>query len=236
MWEVARRDLDRLRNRAVRPSAGRGRSSPARRVAELAERLVAGDEPGAWSVAQSALAGGATPAALYLETFVPALRLIGRRWEEGEINVADEHCASAVMQRLIGRAGPLFRRPGRKRGIVVIGAPQGELHGMPAALAADLLRGRGFVVVDLGPDVPTNSFVECVRRLPQVLAVAVTVTTARRDAAVRRLVAALRAEHIAVPIVVGGSGISAQTAQRLGADAWGTDASQLEQLLAGLVR
>lgn len=236
VWEVERRDLDRLRKRAVGSPAGRGRSALPRRVPELVERLVVGDEPGAWSVAQLALAGGATPAALYMEIFVPALRMIGTRWEEGQINVGDEHCASAVMQRLIGRTGPLFRRPGRKRGIVVLGAPEGELHGMPTALAADLLRGRGFVVVDLGADVPSDSFAECVRRLPRVIAVAITVTTKRRDAAVRRLVAALRAEHIAVPIMVGGSGIDEQAARRLGADAWGNDAPQLEHLLAELVR
>jgi methanogenic corrinoid protein MtbC1 len=68
------------------------------------------------------------------------------------------------------------------------------------------------------------------------MAVAVTVTTPRRAPAVRRLVAALRAGRIVVPIIVGGSGIDDSTARRVGADAWGDDAPRLLHLLAERIR
>jgi methanogenic corrinoid protein MtbC1 len=68
------------------------------------------------------------------------------------------------------------------------------------------------------------------------MAVAVTVTTPRRASAVRRLVAALRAGRIVVPIIVGGSGIDDSTARRVGADAWGDDAPRLLHLLAERIR
>ena len=229
-WVVSARDVDRLLEHGT-AAAGRGNTAHGRRVPELVDRLVAGDEPGAWTLVQSVLAGGTSPSDLYMQVLVPALRLIGERWEHGALSVADEHCATAIMHRLIGRAGPLFRRPGRSRGIVVLGAPEGELHAMPTALAADLLRASGFVVIDLGANVPTQSFVECVQRLPRVVAVGVTVTTPERRDAAARLVAAMRQAGVNVPILVGGSGIDEASAEDLGADGWAGHAPQLIDLI-----
>lgn len=225
-WEVDSRHLDRLRSPAVLSAGRRGRPAYAGRVSELVRRLVAGDEGGAWALTESVLAGGASPSDLYLRLFVPALRMIGESWQRGDISVADEHCATVVMQRLVGRMGPLFRRPGRTRGIVVLGAPEGDLHGLPTALAADVLRADGFVVIDLGANVPTQSFVDCVQRLPRVIAVGIAVTTLGREAVAGRLVAELRA-FARVPIIVGGSGIDEAGARRLGADQWADSAQRL---------
>jgi len=231
VWVVAQADVDRLRTLGAATPPGRGRIAHARRIPELVDRLIAGDEAGAWTMVQSVLAGGTAPADLYMCVFVPALRLIGERWAAGEITIADEHCATTVMQRLVGRTGPLFRRPGRSRGIVLLGAPEGDLHSLPTALAADLLRGQGFIVVDLGANVPTDSFVECVRRLPRVIAVGIAVTATECRGAAARLVTALRDAGVEMPVMVGGSGIDEATARALGADGWADGAPQLLRLV-----
>ena len=49
---------------------------------------------------------------VYLDLLTPALRSVGDRWESGEITVADEHVASAITLRLIGRLGPAVRAEG----------------------------------------------------------------------------------------------------------------------------
>ncbi|MDQ2960884.1 MAG: B12-binding domain-containing protein, partial [Candidatus Dormibacteraeota bacterium] len=95
-WVVDSRDVERLRTRGAATAPGRSRTAHARRVPELVNRLIAGDEAGGWTLVQSILAGGTSPADLYMGVFVPALRLIGERWERGDISVADEHCATAV--------------------------------------------------------------------------------------------------------------------------------------------
>lgn len=234
-WEVDAAEVERLRAAGsvtrAEPRPARGRPAPGRRIPDLVDRLIAGDEPGAWVVAQAALASGSSPASLYMDLFAPAMRMVGERWERGEVSVADEHCASAVMHRLIGRSGPLFRRRGRTRGIVVLGAPEGELHALPTALAADVLRSHGFVVIDLGADVPTGSFVDCACRLPRVAAVAIAVTLPASREAAGRLVGALREAGLSVPVVVGGAGVDEGEALRLGADRWAGDAAQLAHVL-----
>src|SRR5579884_4154223 len=147
-WMVDPADLARLRSRPG-PAPVRGRVR-AEGPAKLVSRLVAGDEAGAWAVVEAALASGVEPAALHLDILVPALRSVGAAWEEGTLSVGDEHRATAVAQRLIGRLGPRFARRGRKRGTVVVGGPAGERHGLPCAIVSDLLRGAGFEVLDMG--------------------------------------------------------------------------------------
>lgn len=233
-WEIEEAELRRFARDARRGSPGR-RGHPAHeaRVPDLAACLVAGDEPGAWVLTEAALASGAEPPTVYLDLFVPAMRLIGDRWERGELGVADEHRATAVMQRLIGRMGPRFRRRGRSRGTIVVGAPDGELHALPTALVADLLRAEGFDVIDLGASVPAESFVECAALAPSLRAVAIAVTTPGQQREVRKLVRGLRWAGIGVPVLVGGGGIAQEEALDAGADHWARHGGDVVRALTG---
>src|SRR3954452_17720691 len=218
-WMVDPRTLTKPPTSAP-PGRGRG-GARARRPATLAARMVAGDEAGAWSVIEAALASGTDPADVHLHIIVPALESIGNGWASGTLSVADEHRATTVAQRLIGRLGPRFARRGRKRGAVVLGAAPGELHSLPTAIVGDLLRGAGFEVVDIGANTPAESFVETARTANRLVAVGIGVTTDGRDSAVRSVVRALRQDGVSAPVLVGGGAITSEAhATRLGADAW----------------
>ena len=227
-WSVALDDLEALRARA--PG---GRARPAvPRPSRLADRLVAGDEGGAWRVVEDAMASGRDPAAVHTEIVVPALRQIGDRWARGELSIADEHRASVIAARLVGRLGPRFARRGRHRGTVVLGAVAGERHALPGAILADLLRGRGFEVLDLGVDTPAASFVETARTADRLVAVLVGATSTGHDAALREVVGLLHEAGTGARVLVGGRAVDdLEAARRLGADAW-SGASAADALAA----
>ena len=95
--------------------------------------------------------------------------------------------------RLVGRLGPRFARRGRKRGTIVLAAPAGETHSLPLALFADLLRARGFDVLDLGGDVPIDSLASTVAGTDNLLAVCLgCTTTSGNDASVTEAIDAVR--------------------------------------------
>jgi excisionase family DNA binding protein len=224
-WRVEQCDVDRLR-RQEPVARGRG-SRRSWATSRMIDRLLAGDEVGAWNVAESALASGADPADVHLELLAPALRAIGERWEAGDVDVGDEHRASVVARRLIGRLGPQFARRGRKRGVVVLGAVAGERHEIPVAMVADQLRGTGFEVVDLGADTPAASFSATARKLGPVC-VLVSVTGSGHEAAVAEAVGSLRSA-VCSALLVGGAAVPhEQAALALGSDRWsGLDARQV---------
>jgi methanogenic corrinoid protein MtbC1 len=183
--------------------------------------LVAGDEAGAWTLIENAMTSSLSPDEVYVDLLAPALREIGEGWADGRYGIADEHRATVVAQRLLGRMGPRFARRGRKRGTVVVTTPPGEQHALPSAMVADLLRSVGFDVMDLGADVPAASTADAARATSRLAAVVVGATTPGRDSAVRACVQALRQDDIEAPIIVGGAGIeNAEHARRLGADDW----------------
>lgn len=238
-WQVDRDALAALQLAASSKDAVAPRQRVGSRAAlvdALVRRLVEGDAEGAFQLCEAALASWARPADLHLELVAPAMRSIGDRWANGELSVADEHRAVAVANRVLGRLGPAFIRPGRRRGTVVIGAPEGDQHALPVALVGDLLRAEGWSVIDLGADIPAQAFVTAAQRADRLRAVAIGATLAGNEVAIRKTTGALHEALPGVGVLVGGAGVSSESeSDALGADLWtGTDGRTVVELIAGL--
>ncbi len=220
-WRVSRAELDRFRAEPSDQPADRASHGPRGRAdwgQRMQSRLVAGDAGGAWTVVESALAAGSTPARVYTEVISPALVNIGERWAAGELDISVEHRATGIVQRIIGRLGPQFVRRGRSRGSVVIGAPSGERHGLVVSMLSDLVRAAGWEVSDIGADSPASSFVSAARETASV-AVVVSVTHADSLESCRDTVLAIRDAEPDLPVIVGGRGIASRAvAASVGAD------------------
>jgi len=231
--EVRRFQVARATSPAVRAGTGTGRPGTVPVRSGLQRRLLAGDESGVWTALQQMLVAGTDPESLLVDVLSPAMVAIGARWAVGQLSVGDEHRATQVATRIVGRLGPQFRRRGVHRGTVVVGAPAGERHGLPVAMTADIVRGAGWDVIDLGADVPAVSFAEATVAGSRIVAVAVGVTVSGAELAVRQIVAEVGRLDTAVPVVVGGAAIhGAGHAHSLGADHWtGTDARSVVALL-----
>jgi methanogenic corrinoid protein MtbC1 len=240
-WQIEPADLARLRARAPGPARGarargaqgqdvRAEGAPARAGLKLWQeqfeaRLVAGDEPGSWALIEAVLAAGMKPDESLLELVALAMQSIGTHWQRGELSIADEHRASAVSARLIARLGSRFGRRGVKRGTVVLAAPAGELHGLPVSIGANLLRWRGFNVVELGADTPPEALVEAVANEAGTgggpLAVGIVSTLTGQQPSVESSVTEVHRAHPGVPVLLGGAAVvDAAQARRLGADVY----------------
>jgi excisionase family DNA binding protein len=237
VWRVERQAVEHLASAEPTPTGRKGsdRSSARRSNSDLLmKRLVADDEAGAWNVVQDAMAWGRSAEEVLLDVVSPALERIGDRWRDGSIDVGDEHVASAIALRLLGRLGPRFNRRGPKRGAVVVGAPAGDLHGLPVALVADPLRGRGFQVIDLGPNTPAASFGQAAAAAKGLIAVAIGATTRRNGDAIGAAIRSVR-RAVEVPVILGGAAIgSAAKAKRLGADVYSPTGRAVLEIMESL--
>lgn len=231
-WRVADTDLDDF----ARPRAGRPTGAQAPWANRLQARLLAGDVTGSWSVVQAAMASGALPEHVYTQIVAPALTGIGEKWARGDVGIEDEHVASAVVGRLIGKLGPRFVRPGRSRGVVVATTPPGERHGFGVAMISDVIRGRGFEVLELGPDLPLESLLATLRKLPDLKALCLSVVSTDHLPGCAQVVAAVKAHFPAVAVLVGGAAFSSEDqARAMGADGFSPDAVGAADVLVDLV-
>jgi excisionase family DNA binding protein len=232
-WRVRTDDVDALLAPPA-PDEPRGRRRRTDYRARLEDRLLAGDEGGAWELIERALTSSMEPADVYHDVLAPAMRSIGDRWAAGELTVADEHQASAITHRLIGRMGPRFVKRGRRRGTVILGSAPGDHHALPTAFLADLLRDRSFTVIDLGANTPVESFLDAVAHTPDVVAVGVCLTVPELAEAVTEVVEALHRAGDA-PVVLGGAAIEdGPHAATLGADGWAPDGRAAVELFLDL--
>ena len=88
-----------------------------------------------------------------------------------------------------------------------------------------MLSGAGFEVIDLGVDVPTQTFIDKVRELkPDILGLGAYMTTTMllmKDVIDELKATGLRNQ---VKVIIGGVPTTQQFADEIGADAWGKDA------------
>jgi excisionase family DNA binding protein len=209
-WRVSRTALQSFKAGPPRATTA-GEASTGARIqwsSRLELCLLAGDETAAWSVIERALAAGHSPTDCYMEMIATALSSIGDRWAGDELEIADQFLATAVAVRIVSRLGARFRRPGRSRGTVVFGAPPGELHSLPIAIVSDLVRLRGFDVLELGANVPASAFASAVSRTPRLICVGIGVTQPEHLRAVQDVVDEVREVDREIPIIVGGLVVS----------------------------
>lgn len=197
--------------------------------------LLGGNRREAFGVIEVARASGLGIRPIYLEVFQPAMREIGRLWQENRITVADEHLATAITEAAMARLYEEMFRAGPQPGPLLVAAcADQERHELGLRMICDVLEMDGWDTVFLGASVPVEDLVAMVRtRRPQVVALSASISP--HVARVREAIRALReAEQDPAPLIaVGGRAFSDDPglAERLGADLTAKDAVEAAELL-----
>ena len=128
-----------------------------------AMRLGSGRE--ADKVVQRALDTQIRPGQIYLDIFQSTAYQIGRLWQRNEFTVAQEHLATAIIERQMGDLHSLFKPVKRKLKTVVIGCVDKEYHRLGSLMVADFFEQDGWTVHYLGASVPTKTFISMAREM-----------------------------------------------------------------------
>lgn len=203
---------------------------------EYFEAVVGGDRRKAFGIVEQASAAGWGLGRLYLQLFQPALREVGRLWQEDRLTVAAEHMATSITQAAMARAYAAAYEPGDRHGPVLLAAgPQIEQHDLGLRMLCDLLDLEGWETIFLGGSMPLADLVEFVReKRPDVVALSAALPGHVEQ--VEQAIRAIReqADGKAPLIIVGGIPFNEDTAlaRRVGADLTAPDAEAAVRLLA----
>jgi DNA-binding transcriptional MerR regulator len=142
---------------------------------------------------------------------LPYLRDVGDRWERGEVSVAQEHFASAILkERLLSLARAWGEGAGPR---ALLACPPGELHDLGLIAFGLALRARGWQITFIGADAPIAAVAEAADAL-RPDAVVLAAVEERRFLDVADEIARLSAGH---PVFVAGDGASEGLARTVGA-------------------
>ena len=206
---------------------------------DAAEALVTAiadmEEDEAIRLAGEMLDAGADPRRV-LDACRTALAVVGERYESQQYFLPELIIAGDVMKAIGALVKPRLAGvdPGPSRGAVVLGTVAGDIHDIGKDIVAFMLDVNGFEVVDLGVDVPAETFVEQVRRVrPAVVGLSGFLTLAFDQ--MRVTVEALRAAGLRdeVKVMIGGAIMDDDVAGYVGADAYGRDAQAAVRLATG---
>jgi MerR family transcriptional regulator, light-induced transcriptional regulator len=177
---------------------------------DLGAALESFDEAYAQAVLDSLLSM-TTLDTMLAEVVLPYLHELGERWKRGEVSVAQEHFASAVLRgRLLGLARGWGRGFGPR---ALLACLPGEQHDLGLIAFGLALRARGWRIAYLGGDMPIESVISAARAVEPVFVVLSAVDAER----VRRNTAELKSLARAQRICLGGAGAGEADAKAVGA-------------------
>ena len=205
----------------------------------LSTVIIEGDPNQAREIAAQVLSGGADPLNVVETVLSPAMDEVGKRYDEGDYFIPDLVMAGEAMKAAMSVLGPalVVRQQTRfSPGTVVIGTVEGDIHEIGKSLVATMLEAAGFVVHDLGVDVPAATFVAKAQEVDaDVVGLSALLTTTMRNqqAVIKALAeAGLRDQ---VKVIVGGAPASPEWAERIGADAYAENAREAVVVVRELV-
>lgn len=208
-------------------------------IQKLVGAVQAGQAEAALAAAEEALQAGHDAKALVDELTV-ALREVGERFERMEIFLPGMMLAARAMQEVMARlerelAGQAQTR--EKKGVVVLGTVQGDIHEIGKDIVATLLRAHGFEIHDLGSDVEPLEFVRRAEEVgADIIGASALMTTTMP--AQQEIIQILQDKGVREKyhVAVGGAPVNQEWADEIGADSWGENAARavviFEQVIA----
>lgn len=192
----------------------------------LRDAVIEGDAKRSKEITAEALARGVEPLALVNQYMIPAMDIVGRKFETNEYFVPELLLSARAMKASMELIRPLLAARGTEPiGRVVIGTVKGDLHDIGKNLVAAMLEGGGFEVYDLGVNVPPDKFIAKVRETnAHIVGMSALLTTTMPN--MRVTIEAFRAAGLreSVKILVGGAPVTLKFAEQIGADGYGENA------------
>lgn len=156
-----------------------------------------------------------------------AMEVVGKRFETCEYFIPDLIMAGEILKEISEIVKPLLEKSGgsAKKGKVLIGTVAGDIHDIGKDIVTFMLDVSGFDVLDIGIDVPVQTFIEKIKEFqPQVVGLSGFLTLAFDS--MKKTVEAIEKEGLRdkIKIMIGGGQMDETVKTYVGADAYGKDA------------
>jgi methanogenic corrinoid protein MtbC1 len=194
------------------------------KIEEVKAKVEAGKSKLVPGLVQEALDAGDKPADI-LQAMVESMGIVGDKFSAGEIFVPEMLIAAKAMAKGVEVLKPLMAGDGSTSlGTCVIGTVAGDLHDIGKNLVSMMIESAGFDMVDLGVDVPADTFVKAVKDNENVVLVACSGLLTTTMPALKEAVQTIKAAYPNLKVIVGGAPVTPEYATEVGADGYAPDA------------
>ena len=162
------------------------------------------------------------------EALIPALDIVGGKYEKGTLFLPQLLQAASAAQSAFEEIKTAIAQKGEgsaSKGRIVLATVKGDVHDIGKNIVRVILENYGFEVLDLGRDVPVETVVDTVREKDvHLVGLSALMTTTLKS--MEETIAALHAAKLDCKIMVGGAVLTPEYAEKIGADWYAKDAKR----------
>ena len=162
------------------------------------------------------------------EALIPALDIVGAKYEKGTLFLPQLLQAASAAQSAFEEIKTAIAQKGEgsaSKGRIVLATVKGDVHDIGKNIVRVILENYGFEVVDLGRDVPVETVVDTVREKDvHLVGLSALMTTTLKS--MEETIAALHEAGLDCKVMVGGAVLTPEYAEKIGADWYAKDAKQ----------
>ena len=159
---------------------------------------------------------------------IPALDIVGDKYEKGELFLPQLIQAAETVKNAFTVLKAEIAKSNSKsisKGKIIVATVKGDIHDIGKNIAKVILENYGYEMIDLGKDVPIETVVEEVKKHNvSLVGLSALMTTTVRS--MEETIKALRKDGYTGKVFVGGAVLTADSAERIGADFYAKDAKE----------
>ncbi|MBW2442193.1 MAG: B12-binding domain-containing protein [Deltaproteobacteria bacterium] len=196
---------------------------------EIISATVDGDEEKSVALARQAMADGMEPFEVIQNGYARGMKIVGEKFATLEYFLPEVMLSADAMTAAIEVLKPYLKDRGKQdsRGTIVIATIQGDMHDLGKNIVKIMLEADGFVVHDLGANVPVRDLIDKAEAVQAdiIAASAILTTTMAHMPDISSILDELGMRDRYM-IMLGGAPVIPQWAREVGADGYGEDASE----------
>ena len=183
-------------------------------------------QEGVRELTKQAITDGVAVEDILMKGLIPAMTIVGQRYEKNEIFVPEMLFSAKAMKSGLELIKPfLLEGSDLILGKVIIGTVQGDLHDIGKNLVCMMLEGAGFEIVDLGINIPAPKFLEAAKNNPEALiGISALLTVTMKN--MKGIIELLRANNLDNKVFIGGAPVTPAFAKEIGAEGYAKNANQ----------
>lgn len=205
---------------------------------EIAKNLEHGDSAAVKELLRKALSMNIAPESILNSGLVKGMEAVGNKFRKNEIFIPEVLIASRAMKAAMEVIKPYISEVEEQfSGKIVLGTVKGDLHDIGKMIVRILLERDGYEIIDIGIDVPKETFLETIQKEnPDILGMSALLTTTMSY--MKEVIDTIKSSHLKkdIKIIIGGAPVTQSFADEIGADGYAQEAESAVTLVRTLLK
>lgn len=191
----------------------------------LEQCIIEGRQSEVMPLVELALEKGEEPFYIVQQRLIPAITVVGEKYERKEYFLPQLLKAAETMQMAFARLKPLLEEgnTAKERPVIIMATVEGDIHDIGKNIVILMLSNHGFEVIDLGKDVSSEKIVEAAENNKASLiglSALMTTTMVRME----ETISLLKEKGLPIKVMIGGAVVTQDYAESIGAAGYAADA------------